>query len=358
YEVGNEVFLPFNTGYSATGDYSYANPDAQNGGDPNWSGRPSSSPDDYADRAMEYVDAVLAVQPSARFYIPLTQSTWQSWGGPAQSLPVLRDLLERPEVVGVVSHQYTIDDGLTGHGWEGAQDSWFLSSSDFYRPLYRDLRAMLDSLDRIEPLELTVTEYLSAALDPMGRLFAGDLALADMWMLYADVGVDLALEHLTLAEDPSMDTIVRDWHKPFFVESGEVIDRPAFAITKMIADHTWDDVVRPEATTMITARQELRGGGYDYDVVSTVAFVSDDGANASVLLLNRDLAEPRNAELSVQPGDTVIAARGIVPEDLWVETLELSVQAQDVPFKQDGDRVHLTLPPHSFVALALTRETP
>ncbi|MGB5810333.1 MAG: hypothetical protein WBG86_07380, partial [Polyangiales bacterium] len=102
YEVGNEVFLPFNTGYSATGDYSYANPDAQNGGDPNWSGRPSSSPDDYADRAMEYVDAVLAVQPSARFYIPLTQSNWQSWGGPAQSLPFLRDLLERPEVVGVV----------------------------------------------------------------------------------------------------------------------------------------------------------------------------------------------------------------------------------------------------------------
>lgn len=356
YEIGNEVFLVFNTGYSDAGAFSYANPEADNGGDPSWYGQPSSLPQAYADRASEYIDAVLAVQPSARFYVPLTQSSWASWGGPAQSLPVLRDLLERPEVAGVVIHQYIIDDGQAGHGWEPAEDPWFVSSSDFYRPLYIELRAMLDSLQRAEPLEIAVTEYLSAALDTRGRLFAGDLAIADMLMLYADVGVDLALEHLTLAEDPSTDTIVRDWHKPFYVDDdGDVMNRPAIAITKLFADHLWHHAVSITEVKMPTARQELRGDGYDYNIVSTMAFVSDDSSSASIVMLNRDLARPRSVEIALGPGDTVNGARAVVPDDLWTETLETNVETSELAFDQEGNRVHLTLPPHSFAALALSR---
>ncbi len=355
YEIANEIYEPFNTGYLALGTYSYANPDAANGGDPPWFGKPASSAQNYADRASEYIDRVLAAQPSARFYIPLTQSTWTGWGGPEQSLPMLAPLLERPEVVGVVVHQYIIDDGQTAHGWKKAEDAWLLSSGDFYRPLFIELRPMLDALDRAEPLELTVTEYLGAALDPMGSVYAADLSVSDMLMLYAEVGVDVALEHMTLAEDPAADPIVRDWHKPFFNREGAVLNRPALEITKLFAEHLWHDVVNIVPVESPTEYQRLGDSGYEYDLVRSVAFVSEDEAHGSVMLLNRDLEDAQTVEIVVREGDRVAGVRGVAPDDVWIDTLEFAAEVVSVPFEQTGERVRVTLPPHSFTAIAVER---
>ncbi|MEM6991626.1 MAG: hypothetical protein AAF721_14060, partial [Myxococcota bacterium] len=65
YELGNEIYAAWNTGYGEDGDFSYANPNAMNGGDPAWHGRPASSAADFAARALEYVEAVLAEDPAA-----------------------------------------------------------------------------------------------------------------------------------------------------------------------------------------------------------------------------------------------------------------------------------------------------
>ena len=355
YEIANEIYEPFNTGNASGGNYSYANPDARNGGDPAWFGKPASSVQNYTDRALEYVDRVVAIQPEARFYIPLTQSTWTGWGGPEQSLPVLAPLLERPEVVGVVVHQYIIDDGQNAHGWVKAQDVWLLSSGDFYKPLFEELRVMLDELDRDEPLQLTVTEYLGAALDPMGSLYAADLSVADMLLLYAELGVDLAVEHLTLAEDPASNPIVRDWHKPFFKSAGGLMNRPAFEITKLFAEHLWHHVATILPLELDSSRQALGDKGYDYDVVRAVAFVSDTGESGSVVLLNRDLEQAQSVELVLRDGDTVAAVRSVAPKDLWADTLEIAGEVKSVSFEQIGTSARLTLPPHSFTAVAVER---
>jgi hypothetical protein len=357
FEIANEIYESFNTGYSSTGAFSYANPEAKNGGDPSWFGKPASSVQNYADRALEYVDRVLEVQPDARFYIPLTQSTWTGWGGPEQSLPVLAPLLERPEVAGVVVHQYIIDDGQAGHGWDKAEDAWLLSSGDFYRPLFIELRAMLDTLDRDEPLQITVTEYLGSALDPMGGLYAADLSVADMFLLYADVGVDLAIEHLTLAEDPATNPIVRDWHKPFFASAGTTMNRPAFEITKLLAEHLWRDVATIVPMELPTASQALGDSAYQYDLVRSMAFVSEDGESGSVILLNRDLEQDRAVELVLRDGDAVATVRGVAPQDLWIDTLEVAGEVTSIPFERVGERVRLTLPPHSLTAVAVERSS-
>lgn len=356
YEIANEIYEPFNTGYLEDGAFSYANPNAENGGDPAWFGKPASSAQSYTDRALEYVEQVLAAQPDARFYIPLTQSTWTGWGGPRQSIPTLTPLLERPEVLGVVVHQYIIDDGQTAHGWEKARDAWPLSSGDFYRPLFVELRTMLDALDRDQPLELTVTEYLGSALDSMGSLYAADLAVADMLLLYADVGVDLAIEHLTLAEDPATNPIVRDWHKPFFERDDALINRPAVEITKLLADHLWHHVATITPMTLPTAEQTLQGSSYEYDVVRSLAFVSEDGRSGSVILLNRDLESAQATEVVLQDGESVSTALAVAPNDLWIDTLEVAGEVQPIAFDQVGARVRLMLPPHSLTAIAIERE--
>jgi len=355
YEIANEIYEFFNTGYLDDGTFSFANPESANGGDPPWFGKPGSSAQNYTDRALEYVDRVLEIQSDARFYIPLTQSTWTGWGGPEQSLPVLAPLLERPEVVGVVVHQYIIDDGQNGHGWEKAEDAWLLSSGDFYRPLFVELRTMLDALDRDEPLEITVTEYLGSALDPMGSLYAADLAVADMFLLYADVGVDLAIEHLTLAENPATNPIVRGWHKPFFTAQGALMNRPAFEITRLLADHLWHHVAAIAPVQVPTDQQTLGDSGYEYDVVRSLAFVSDDGKSGSVILLNRDLERERLTEIMLGDGDVVATVQAIAPQDVWIDTLEVAGEVTFVFFEQKGASVRLTLPPHSLVAMAIDR---
>jgi hypothetical protein len=271
---------------------------------------------------------------------------------------VLASLLERPEVVGVVVHQYVIDDGENGHGWDKARDAWLLSSGDFYRPLFAELRRMLDALQRDQPLQIAVTEYLGAALDPMGSLYAADLSVADMFLLYADVGVDLAVEHLTLAEDPASNPIVRDWHKPFFMTAGSLMNRPGFEITKLLAEHLWDHVVEIEPAKLPTAHQALGDSGYEYDLVRSVAFVSDDGKSGSVILLNRDLENVQSVDLLLRDGDKVQSARGVAPEDVWVDTLEVEGELKAVTFEQEGARVRLTLPPHSLTAVDVDRSSP
>ena len=355
YEIGNEIYEPFNTGYSATGAHSYANPDAVHGGDPEWYGRPAANVDDYAARAISYIDEVLNVQPEARFYIPLTQSTWTGWGGPEQSIPRLAALLQRPSVKGVVVHQYIIDDGQNGHGWAMAEDGWLLSSSALYGPLYSDLRELLSTLPREEPLELVVTEYLGSALQTLGRRYAADLAVVDMLMMYASTGVDLALEHMTLAPDPEASPIVRDWHKPFFVENGEVKSRPNYTLTSLFAEHLWHHVATVRPRLMPTADQPLDGGGYQYDSVHTLALVSEDDRSASVLLLNRDLNETRRVELALQAGERVVNARSIAPEEIWIDTLTETAEIASIRYVQVGARVSIELPPHSFTAVSIVR---
>lgn len=102
HELGNEVYGYWNTGYSEGGDYAYANPDAEHGGDPAWHGQPSSDPADCAARALASVEAVAAVSPDARFWTPLSQADMDGWGGLDAALPALEPLLLHPAVTAVV----------------------------------------------------------------------------------------------------------------------------------------------------------------------------------------------------------------------------------------------------------------
>ena len=99
HEIGNEVYGFWNTASTDTGAFSYANPAATNGGDPPWYGRPASDPADFAARALEYVEAVVAVDPDARLWVPVGQSSMEfGWGTFASTITALAPLLEHPAV--------------------------------------------------------------------------------------------------------------------------------------------------------------------------------------------------------------------------------------------------------------------
>ena len=359
FEVGNEIYSSTNTGFSDTGAYSYANPDAMNGGDPPWFGRPAKKVEDFAARAEEYVAAVHAVDPQARLYIPLTQSSWDGWGGPDVALPKLKALLEMPAVAGVVVHQYTSTDGTLGYGVAYEQNAWPLASADFYRPRYEALQRALAAMGRTVPLELAITEYHTVAnVDPLnlvGPTPAAALGLADELMLFAEVGVSVAMQHMTLALGLDQDALSSSWHVPFALGGGALVNRPTYTVTKLVADHLYRELVRTEAVRMPTLRFEDIDQPFDYDLVHAASFVSADAQAASTLLLNRDLDAARVVSVVAPAGWSAASATRVAPADLWENVDDVRVTAEDAPFEQHGRELRLTLPPHSFTAVTWAR---
>jgi hypothetical protein len=362
FEIGNEIYSSTNTGYKDAGSpylYSYANPEAPNGGDPPWYGRPAKNVDDFAARAQAYVEAASAVHPEARFYIPLTQSMFNGWGGPEVALPHLTTLLQMPAVAGVVVHQYTSTDGNLGHAVAIGQNAWPLASADFYRPLYTKLRTDLDALDRAEPLELAITEYHTVAnvdMSGVGSTPAVALGLADELMLFAEVGVDVAMQHMSLALGLGADALSKSFHVPFTVEDGVLVNRPTYTMTKLIADHLYRDRVETDATRMPTLGFEDIGKPFDYDIVHAASFASEDGAKGSTMFLSRDLDRERVVSVVVPKGWSVVSATHLAPSDLWANIDEVQVNAEDAPFEQHDGELRLTLPPHSFTAVQWVRK--
>lgn len=360
FEIGNEVYSFSNAGNGGDGDYSYANPAALHGGDPAWHGKPAKNVEDFAARALEYVERVRAVDETARFYIPLTQGSWDGWGGPAVAIPKMRALLGHEAVVGVVVHQYTFEDGILGHGIQAEPDAWLLASADFFRPLYEELRTLLATIEREKPLEIAMTEYHSVAnvLDferRYGPTPIAALGLADELMLFAEVGIERALQHLSLALSLVKDSYSQSWHVPFGLEGDRLLNRPSFLVTSLVAEHLHRHLVETKAERMPRREYPEQGDLFEYDLVHVAAFVSEAGGEGSVLLLNRDLTEPRSATLRLPRGWSVRAAKQIAPAEPWADVAETEVEVESAAYQVKGDSVRVILPPHSLVALRLGR---
>jgi hypothetical protein len=351
FEIGNEVYGLWNTGWAASGA-SYANPDAPGGGDPPWHGRPSADPHDYAARAGEYVDAVAAVDPAARFWVPLSQASMQAWGGPAAAVAALAPLLARDAVEAVVVHHYQLEDGVA-LGWDGADEPAFLvGGSEAFRPGYLALRAELAALPR--PPALAITEYHVAGAFSKGQFERGDqaivgLGVADLLICFAQLDVEVAAQHMALAFIPTDEPLFEPWYNPF--RGDDAVAMPSYVVTRLFAEH-----LHPRRATLVPGSQvswSMTVGDHAVAVpaVHAVAFVAGDGRAATLVALHRDLVGPRPLTLDLPPGWTVAAAREWAPPAVDHDAARSPVAVTDRDWRQSGDRVALTLAPHSVVAL-------
>jgi hypothetical protein len=241
FEIGNEVYGAWNTGFSADGAYSFANPRALNGGDPTWSGKPASNAADFAARALEYIRAVQAVIPSARFRVPLSQATMDAWGGLDDAIAALTPLLREPAVDAVVIHFYKADDALTLGLTDVNAPEFMLSGSELFRTRFAELRARLNQIPRAKPLQIAITEYHVADGFSRGKFLLGNtaavgLGLADMLVFFSQLGIEHACQHLSLAFGDTPDPLIEPWYNPFLsgTPSG-LLNRPAYSVTRLFA---------------------------------------------------------------------------------------------------------------------------
>ncbi len=361
YEIGNEVYGFWNTAYSGDGAYSYANPDALNGGDPDWVDRPAADPADYAARALDYLDAITSVQPDARAWVPLSQASMDAWGGLDAALARLEPLITDERVTAVVVHHYQVDDVAPLGATNKAAPELALAGSVLLRPGYDALRERLAAVPRATPLQLAITEYHVAGAFTLGDFDAladtplVGLGVADALLSFADLGVEHAAQHMAIAfgDEATSEALFEPWYNPLRVVDGEVVPRPSYVATALVAEHLRRDTVRPEPVVMPTGTYVEGALELEYPLVAAVAFVDDE--SATIVGLHRDLAAAHRVTFDLPADWSAVSAQVYAPDEPLAPIANAPVETEALPFEQRGKRLALELPPHALFAVVLER---
>ncbi|MBI2889226.1 MAG: hypothetical protein HYY13_00410 [Nitrospirae bacterium] len=345
FEIGNESYFSFNTGYSQDHAYAYANPKAPNGGDPLWHGKPTSDPANYAERAMEYIRAVQTVEPDARFLTVFNQASLQYWGGLEATTRALQPLLTHSSVAGAVVHQYNLDDALTV-GVPGVRRPDFLmGSADVFEENYGALASKLASLPRENPdLRIAVTEHHATALGAdLGFFDARDdilpaLAVADNLLLFLRLGVEPACVHM----DIRFESTIEPWFNPFSLEAdGSVRPKPLYEAVRLVAEYLRQDVV---------------GGGTTSGEPPELSWVAmKDGASEemSFLLLNRGAENSLAVSVEVGEGWALHSATTLAGPPSGASDRQENMVLRSLDARLDGSVLEVELPIGSLSGIVL-----
>ena len=236
-----------------------------------------------------------------------------------------------------------------------------LSASELTRAHYAELAQAIATLDRAEPLQIAVTEY------NVSSFFAAPGVRARLRHPSSRTGPRRHAAHLRATRNrPGRTTpgdrvrrgsatiLFEPWYNPFTDDgAGGVIPRSSYVATKLIADH------------LLGQHVGLTGSGpdalfsdgtlsYQYPLVQAAAFVRNDTSEASLVLLNRDLAQARTVTIDLA-GYRLAAATQYAPPDLVTNVGSTPIALSDTDARQLGNRLQVTLPPHSLVGVLVAR---
>lgn len=320
-------------------------------------GRPSASAAEFAARGLEYVAAVRAVEPQAKFWVPLSQASIDGWGGVEAATQALAPLLKDQGVSGAVIHHYLVDDARP-LGWEDPNDPQFvLAGTELFRPQFERVRAALEA---VRPgLPVVVTEYHVAGTLSRGQFTRGEqaivgLGIAGMQIFYAQLGVAAACQQMALEfetiDDPQRDPLIEPWYNPFRAADDGVTPMASYTATKLVAEHLLERAAPLEFTKQVFKDMVVGSGTVAAPLVHAAAFV-DPAGGGTVVALHRELQATRTWTIDVPDGWAATSAIQWAPPSVEHDTRAQPVATEPLEWAQDGGRVQVTLRPHSVVAL-------
>lgn len=324
FELGDASWAADDTGFAATGEFAYASPTAL-AGDPAWHGRPSASAADFAARGLEFVAAVRAASPPARLWVPLAPGSMDAWGGVESAAMSLAPLLKDQAITGAaIRHDLAGD--AAALGWRDPNDPGLRLGGgvELVRPEFRRARAALDAV-RPE-LPLVVTEFAVAG----GDQASAGLAVAEMLIFYAQVGVAAACQRVALEE----------------VEAA-----PWLAPVRLVAEHLLERSAPIEVVKQVRKDMSVGTRTIEVPLVHAAAFVDPDGGAGSLVLLHRDPAAARVLTIDVPEGWTATAGAQWAPPAPDHDARRQPIAPEALAWAQEGARVQVTLRPHSLAAL-------
>jgi alpha-L-arabinofuranosidase len=289
--IGFEPYAQWETGYRDDRAFDYANPKAENGGDPAWHGRPSSDPADYAERAAEYARAMRAASPTAiRLYAPLNNWDLAYYGGGEASVnaivPALADLVD-----GLAIHFYPANTGY------GQDDDDLLGRPESLAERIGMLRALLARHGpRAAALEIVDVEFNNASQsnDQTHQLVNG-LFVADTLRVFAEKGVTSGFYFAISAARGNGSGFT-------LFEQGDVErPMPTYLAMQLVARHLGTEAVETTVarSKMVTAKGG-KAGPLTYPSLTTLASLSPDRRTLYLVVVNKHLVLDQSAEIDLR----------------------------------------------------------
>jgi len=318
----------------------------------------------YRDLALAVVDAVLAEDPTATFLVPLTRADEQAWGDVAAAVHTLAPLLEHPAVVGVARHHLQVDDASALGNVNANAPTIALASSAYFAAHQTGLADALAGLNRAEPLQTVISAYGFAGPDvaadfSLGRTAAAGLATADMLIGFANSDAEVVLQRTSLSWDTQEPDPLLAWDRPVrFGEGGLPLDMPSTLVTRMFAECALDQ----RLDLAWQGNESQRGGDgsdsaplFNFERIHSAGFVSDDGSQACLFILNRDLADGAILRVNVDSEWVLVQDKAWVPGDNWATLDDPDVAVTGPGWRRFTTGMDLDLPAHALVALHFER---
>jgi alpha-L-arabinofuranosidase len=351
--VGFEQYAQWETGFHDSRPFDYANPEAKNGGDPDWVGKPASNPENFTARVAQYVREMRDASPTPiEIYAPLNNWDLGYWGGPEASVRTIAASLG-PVVDGFALHYYPANTGY------GETDVDLLG-----RPA-----TLADKLDKLQMLwsqygpagkrlKIGDVEFNNnSRSDEQTHELVNGLFLADTLRVLASKGVSSAFYFAVSAAGGNGSGFS-------YFEQGDVSRlMPTYLATQLMARHLGTEVVEAEVfrSKSVTATGG-KAGSFSYPTLTALASLSADRSTLYLVVINKHLTQDQTAEVDlsgtrVRGEATVTLLNGPAPDSVAGE-IELTESRRSIGNPIFGGGFTQVFPAHSITAIEIPLAVP
>jgi hypothetical protein len=288
--IGFEPYAQWETGFLGDRPFDYANPNAANGGDPEWHGKPSSNPADYATRVVQYAQRMRAASPGAlRLYAPFNNWDLAYYGGAEASAEAIVPVLAE-HVEGLAIHFYPANSGY------GTNDEDLLGRPESLADRIDAMRGLLARYGpRARALDIVDVEFNnnSQSNEQTHQLVNG-LFVADSLRVFAEKGVGSAFYFAISAARGNGSGFT------FFEQGDTARPMPAYQAMQLVSRHLGSEVVESGVlrSKMVTARGG-KSGPFTYPTLTTLASLSPDRRTLFLVVVNKHLVQDQRAEVDL-----------------------------------------------------------
>ncbi len=343
--VGFEQYASWETGHLATREHDFANPEALNGGDPAWYGKPSANPRDFASRVAEYAKAMRSASPTPlRVYAPINNWDLAYWGGPEESVGAILGTLGGA-LDGVSLHFYPTNPGY------GETDEDLLGRPDTFASRIDQLRGLITRHTPAgKSLDIVDVEYNNrSSTNGQTHQLVNGLFAADTLRVMATKGVGSAFYF-------AVSTAVGNGSGFTYFEGGDVrMPTPTYQATRLLSQHLGSEVVRSEVSrSKVVTAPGGTSGAFSYPTLTSLATLSPDGQDLYLVVINKHLVYDQRAEITVSGFSSEGRLQGTVLSGATPHETAAGVALSSFTLLAEPTILH-TFPAHSITAMRLHR---
>jgi alpha-L-arabinofuranosidase len=333
--IGFEQYGNWETGFGGDRPFDFANPEALNGGDPAWFGKPSSDPTNFGARAAEFARAMRRASPTP-IHITVPANNWdlQYWGGPNASLQAILSTAG-PDIDAVSVHFYP---GGATYG-EGADN--LLGRTETLDSKLESLQLLLTKFaPQGKSIGIEDVEYNNrASSDGLTHEFANGLFVADTLRVLANRGVGSAFYF-------AISNAVGDTSGFSYFEKGMLeTPMPTYFATQLVAGHIGTDVVSAEvAGSRVLEAAGGKAGAMRYPSVTVLASLAADRKTLYLVVINKHPLMDQSVDIQLG-GARVDASAGVLTTLTRDGMAPLACRV--------GDRFTCTFPAYSLTGIRL-----